>query len=64
VTNKLLKIGERHKGRWIGGVLFNSDTLTWRAIPLLGYGGVDATSRKMSRSILVGSGRGGSFNYR
>src|SRR5262249_47434576 len=33
-------------------------------IPRLGQGGVAATSRKMLRSLLVRSGRGGSFNYR
>src|SRR6185436_3655950 len=34
------------------------------ASPLLGKGGVDATSTKMLRSHLYWSGRGGSFNYR
>src|ERR1041385_9510370 len=33
-------------------------------IPLLGQGGVDATSTKISRSLLCWSGRGGWFNYR
>jgi hypothetical protein len=31
---------------------------------LLGEGGVDATVIKMSRSLLLRSGRGGWFNYR
>src|SRR5262249_17231731 len=35
-----------------------------QAIPRHGDGGVDATSRKMSRSSSRRSGRGGSFNYR
>src|SRR5437763_14609744 len=50
---------------------FSKDMAGWlrhrvadRQNPLLGEGGVDATSRKISRSHLVGSGRGGSFNYR
>ena len=33
-------------------------------IPRLGKGGVDATSRTMLRSLLIRSGRGGSFKYR
>ena len=46
-------------GRW--GLLLNA----WSGqTPRLGQGGVDATSRKMQRSLLVRSGRGGSFNYR